>query len=593
MSKAVQVEPQESRSMLISALGLGVLRRWWLVSLVLLGCGAVSGALGIMLLLRQPPKPQCDRVFWPFASGSRRLYCAQEVAQKRTLEDLFKAIALVDGLSRNHPLRPLINRWVEVWSKQALDLAEEEFDQGNLERAIYFAKKIPAQTTAYALVSERIAYWEKVWAKGEGIFKRAEAALNAEDWRGTFSIMIRLLTVDNRYWSVNQYEALNQRIIQAQKDETQLVEAQRFLRAGGLDNLTKALSILQDLSSKGTIFQKSVQQSVSKVARALVSIAENALAQEDLNTALNALEQIPKEVSFWPEVQDWTEIAQAMAETWSETPEGYEAAIARLKKVSPNRPLYGKVQDYILRWSADIGYVRLLAEAQAQAADGSVGGLSRAIFQAQQIPSDSTQWNEAQQSIRQWSESLSDQQDRPILTQADETSFRGDLASLRAAIRQAQQIPSGSRLYAEAQSRIRDWQSQIQFQIQSQTQGFTIAAAPSASSTAPIQGSAQPISSSTDPSGDLLREAQAQAQQDTPSALAAAIETANQISPRSPQRAEAQRAINTWGNQLLGLAIRQATIDKNEAIAIAQQIPNFSSAYDAAQKQIQAWQGLP
>ncbi|MCG9889572.1 MAG: hypothetical protein MH252_00675 [Thermosynechococcaceae cyanobacterium MS004] len=593
MSKAVQVEPKESRSMLISALGLGVLRRWWLVSLVLLGCGAASGALGIMLLLRQPPKPQCDRVFWPFASGSRRLYCAQEVAQKRTLEDLFKAIALVDGLSRNHPLRPLINRWVEVWSKQALDLAEEEFDQGNLERAIYFAKKIPAQTTAYALVSERIAYWEKVWAKGEGIFKRAEAALNAEDWRGTFSIMIRLLTVDNRYWSVNQYEALNQRIIQAQKDETQLVEAQRFLRAGGLDNLTKALSILQDLSSKGTIFQKSVQQSVSKVARALVSIAENALAQEDLNTALNALEQIPKEVSFWPEVQDWTEIAQAMAETWSETPEGYESAIARLKKVSPNRPLYGKVQDYILRWSADIGYVRLLSEAQAQAADGSVGGLSRAIFQAQQVPSDSTQWNEAQQSIRQWSESLSDQQDRPILTQADETSFRGDLASLRAAIRQAQQIPSGSRLYAEAQSRIRDWQSQIQFQTQSQTQGFTIAAAPSASSAAPIQGSAQPISSSTDPSGDLLREAQAQAQQDTPSALAAAIETANQISPRSPQRAEAQRVINTWGNQLLGLAIRQATIDKNEAIAIAQQIPNFSSAYDAAQKQIQAWQGLP
>jgi hypothetical protein len=586
MSKAAKVEPTvDAFSKRAATMGLGLLRRWWLMSFVLLGCGAISGTLGVFLMLRQPPKPECSQVFWPFASGSLRLYCAQEGAQKRTLEDLFQAIALVDGLSQDHPLRPLINRWVEIWSKQALDLAEEEFDRGNLDRAIYFAEKIPSQTTAHALVEQRIKTWKTVWAKGDGIFKRAEAALRAENWRGAFAIMVGLLAVDNRYWSVAQYEALNRRIIVAQKDETQLVQAQRLLEAGGLDNLTKALSLVQGLS-EGSIFQKSIQTTVSKISRALVSLAEQALNRRDLDGALNALQQIPREVSFRKEVEDWTEIAQAMSNTWSETVEGYESAIAQLKKVGPDRPLYDKVQDYILKWSADISYVRVLEAAHVQAANGSVEDLSTAIEQARQVPSDSTQWKEAQKAISEWSNNLSNQQDQPILNRADDISAAGDPASLHAAIQQAKQISSGSPLYADAQQRIRDWQAQLGIGTNR----------PDAAPVQPKQAvkKAETASSDSNPadqaSDSLLQEAKNLAQKDTPTALASAIETANQISARSPLRTEAQQVINDWGYRMLALAARQATIDPNEAIAIAQQIPSFCTAYDEAQKQILAWQ---
>jgi hypothetical protein len=58
-------------------------------------------------------------------------------------------------------------------------------------------------------------------------------------------------------------------------------------------------------------------------------------------------------------------------------------------------------------------------------------------------------------------------------------------------------------------------------------------------------------------------------------------------------RAEAQRAIDRWGNQMLELAISQATTDKAQAIVIAQQIPSISAAYDKAQQQIQFWQPSP
>lgn len=595
MSKAAKVEPiVDAFSKRAATMGLGLLRRWWLMSFVLVGCGVASGTLGVFLLLRQPPKPQCSQVFWPFASGSLRLYCAQEGAQKRTLEDLFQAIALVDGLSQNHPLRPLIDRWVEIWSKQALDLAEEEFDRGNLDRAIYFAEKIPAQTTAHALVEQRIATWKTVWAKGDGIFKRAEAALRAENWRGAFAIMVELLAVDNRYWSVTQYEALNQRIIVAQKDETQLVQAQRLLEAGGLDNLTKALSLVQSLS-EGSIFQKSIQTTVAKISRALVTLAEQALNRRDLDGALNALQQIPREVSFRKEVEDWTAIAQAMSNTWSETAEGYESAIAQLKKVGPDRPLYDKVQDYILKWSADISYVRLLETAHTQAANGSVEDLSTAIEQARQVPSDSSQWKEAQKAIGEWSTNLSNQQDQPILNRADDISAAGDPASLQAAIQQARQISSGSPLYASAQQRIRDWQSQLGIgsnrsaavPVQPKQAAPKEEPASSDSRDSNNRSSSNPAEQASD---SLLQEAKTLAQKDTPAALASAIETANQIPARSPLRAEAQQVINDWGSQMLALAVRQATIDPNEAIAIAQQIPSFCTAYDEAQKQILAWQ---
>jgi hypothetical protein len=574
MSEASNLEPiAKSSPTLAKRLSLELLQRWWVVAIAFTGCAFGAGSLGILSLLHQPAKVNCQSVFWLFASASMRISCAQELAQKHTLEDLFEAISLVDSLPRSHPLRPLINRWVELWAKEALDLAEEEFHNGHLERAISFAKKIPAQTTAHTQVQERIKRWQSVWAKGEKVFKKADAALKNEDWRGAFSIMIGLLSVDNRYWAQTQYEALNQKIINAQKDEVQLVKAQRLFEAGGIDNLTKALGLVQDLS-EGTIFKKSIKETVDKIAKALVNIAEVALGREDITTALNALEQIPRDVSFWPEVQDWTDIANAMSDSWAGTVEGYQKAISELKKMKPERPLYAKAQDYVQKWTADISYVHLLEDARGKVAGGSTQALALAIEQARQIPSDSSQWKPAQQFISDWSSTLSSQQDQPILDRADTLSLRGNTASLQAAIQTAQQIGAGTPLYGEAQDRIKDWQSQL-------GQGSF------SKSTFDSKGT---LGSADRETNTLLQEAQRMAQKSTPTALASAIETANQIPIQSGLYGEAQQSIAAWGDQMLELATSKANYDLDSAIAIAQQIPTSAPAYSAAQDQIQTWQ---
>jgi hypothetical protein len=561
LSKPKKSADTEKWSETSAAIGLDILRpwlqRWWAISLGLLLVIGVSGGCGAWLLLQQSANPNCRFVFWPFASASLRLYCAQEAASRKNLEDLFEAIGLIDGLPMEHPLRPILNRRIEEWSKQALDLAEEEFHQGRLNRAIEFAKRIPSRTNAHRLVNQRIGYWQKVWAEGEKIYKAAEEKLvGQENWRAAFGVMVQLLSLDNRYWAKEKYESFNERIMQAQKDEVLLVKAERLLEAGGIDNLTKALNQLQELGD-GTIFKKSIQTATEKIGRALIEIAENSLNQQELSDALAALERIPQTVSFWPEVQDWISISNAMADTWTGTVGGYQSAIGQLQKVSTDRPLYNRMQNFIQGWMAEIGYVRVLEQAQAKAADGTVGSLWAAIAMAQQIPSNSQQSESSKQLIADWRMSIDVQQEATLPRPVEISPANGQ----QTVALPEQDFGALNNVESFPQQPVRP--------------------------AAPRQTTGNAFES---PEQQLLREARRTAENGTPQSLASAIETANQVSSQSSLRTEAELAMDTWGQRILEMAIQQAETDPRGAITIATQVPKSSSAYQSAQEQIQVWQ---
>jgi hypothetical protein len=364
------------------------------------------------------------------------------------------------------------------------------------------------------------------------------------------------LSLDNRYWAKEKYESFNERIMQAQKDEVLLVKAERLLEAGSIDNLTKALNQLQELGDD-TIFKKSIRTATEKIGRALIEIAENSLNQQELSDALAALERIPQTVSFWPEVQDWISISNAMADTWTGTVEGYQSAIGQLQKVGTDRPLYSRMQNFIQGWMAEIGYVRVLEQAQAKAADGTVGSLWAAIAMAQQIPSNSQQSEPSKQLIADWRMSIDVQQEAtlprpveisPINTQEPAAPPEQDFGAL---------------------DDIDASQSQ------------------SARPAEPRQTTGNALES---PEQQLLREARRTAENGTPKSLASAIETANQISSQSSLRTEAELAMDTWGQRILEIAIQRAETDPRGAIAIAAQVPKSSFSYQSAQEQIQVWQ---
>ncbi|NJM95737.1 MAG: hypothetical protein HC792_06275, partial [Acaryochloridaceae cyanobacterium CSU_5_19] len=147
----------------------------------------------------------------------------------------------------------------------------------------------------------------------------------------------------------------------------------------------------------------------------------------------------------WQAAQDLTKIAQASTSAWNGTIVGLEDAIQQAYKLGTDRPLYLKAQALIARWQGEIGNVRLLQEAQARAKTGDLQDLTSAVSQAQQVASNSDQFEVAQQEIEEWQSSIETRQDQPILDRADQLALSGNRSGLQAAIKEAQKFDqSGS-----------------------------------------------------------------------------------------------------------------------------------------------------
>lgn len=527
------------------------------------------GVVSTALLLKPPGLPNCPAIFWPVASASLRLYCAQVAANKRTLEDLLEAIALVNYLPADHPLRPEINRWVEQWSMQVLDFGEQAFHRGQLERAIEIAHEVPTNTRAHAAVPGRVDRWRSIWKQAEAIYQTAERLLQQQNWRYAFSAAVRLLSVGNRYWETTQYEALNQKIIVAQMDERKIGEARALARRGGIKNLEAAMRLLQQISPN-SYFRNKAQVVTAEIAKKMLDLAAVKLAAQDLQGAIAIAQQIPRSTSLWEEAQDFITLADAQSWTWSGTVLSLEEAIARAQQLGPNRPLYQKAQQLIARWELEIVALNQLSQAQELAQPGSMGSLKSAIALASQVPSSNPRWPEVQQEINQWTEEIQTMEDQPTLDRADQYANAGDRASLNSAIRTARRIGAGRPLYQEAQSRIQDWTGQLQLEAKQQ------------------RSWSQPKNLDLQ-SQRLMQSARRLASRGTPQGLASAIKTANQIDQVSLERPEADQVIDQWSQRILEIARQRAKADRAGAIAIAQQIPSFTSAYMDAQSQIQLW----
>lgn len=580
-SPANLLSPQDLTSPVLSGRNLGKSpwRRllpvswqvWAILATIVFGS---AGAIALALLFRIPGLPNCPAIFWPTASASLRLYCAQVAAGKQTLDNLLEAIALVNNLPSDHPLRPDIDRWVEKWSLELLELGEQAFHQGQLAQATEIAEKVPENTRAHGEVPERIQRWRSVWTQAEGIYQQAETALRQESWRRAFSQAVRLFAVDNRYWRTTQYEALNRKIIIAQQDDQKIAKARNLTRRGGLDNLVAAIQLLQDLSPE-SYFHKSAQRVMVQTARSLLDIAKSNLVDQDLQGAIAIAERVPANTALWQEAQDFIELAHAESWTWSDSIVGLEEAIAQARRIGSNRPLYSQAQDLMAQWELEIQALQLLNPAREWAQVGSAKGLSAAITQVQRIPPGNPRWQEAQQETSRWTQEIQTIEDQPILSQADQYASAGDLASLNSAIRTARRIGPGRSLYQEAQNKIQEWAQQIQAEKDLQRGRYF-----------PDNGLDDGLDIRSE---ELLRTGWDLAAKGTPQALAEAIQTANQISSSSTLRIQADQAMDQWGQQILELARQRVRTDRAAAIAIAQQVPRSTSAYADAQFQIQAW----
>lgn len=578
--------------------------QFWAILVVLISSGV--GITAVALLLKLPAVPNCPATFWPTASASMRLYCAQLAANKQTADNLLEAIALVDSLPKDHPLRLEINRQIEEWSLDILKIGEGKFQGGNLTEAIKIAKRIPDGTPAYKLVEEHIANWQKIWAKAQGIFEKTEEELRQTNWNMAFAEAVKLTSVENKYWATTKYDQLTGLVRIAREASAQLDKARDLSQSDKVDDILAAIKQAEKIPSNSYIY-KSAQKLIADSGKKLVKMAEYQLEEGNGKAVTEIAEKIPASVKLAEVKSDLIEIGRALTYAKSGSVSDLENAIASSKKIAQGRPLYAKAQKFASTWQREIEDVTRLERARTLASSGLTVDLRTAIVEAEKIPRGNPRYSEAREEMKRWKSQAETIEDQPYLDRASQIANFGNPVSLQEAIQEASRIAPGRALHSKAQEKISQWTGAIQRQ---QDQPYldqarslaaggnltsAITAAQQIKSGRSLHSEAQSDIRSwqTEIEGQQrLEEAYRTANAGTADSFANAIRVARQVPTSSKARSDARTVVNRWSYQILSMAQDRSSFNVTEAIAIAKMVPSGTEAYDSAQDQIRSWQKM-
>jgi hypothetical protein len=587
--------------------GSGKLPSWaksWVLWSFLLAL--IPGTIGVMamgILFKLPSAPNCPSIFWPLASASVRLHCAQLAASKDTVDDLLQAMDLVRQLPDSHPMRPEIDRSLEQWSKNILQIADERFQSGKLDDAIKIARRIPDNVSAYKLVEQQVNQWQSTWAKAETIYQSSEAQMREQKWHDAFMGSSRLLRIGNRYWATTKYEQLNRLIAMAREDGDKLAKAKGLAKEGTVKNILEAIKIAEAIKPESYIHKKA-QEAIPEFGRKMLALAQSKLNLRNADEALDIAREIPDSAKLQLEKEDFIALAEAQQSAWLGTVTGLETAISQAQQIDPSRPNYQKAQQLAANWQVEIQDVQRLEKARSLAIGGTIGDLTAAIGEAQQIPINNPRGKEARQEIGRWVAQVQTIEDRPFLDRAEQLALLEDTNSLQAAIVEASNIRRGRALYPEARNKIATWTGKIQrFQDQpyldrarelaaSGNVNDAIATAQQIPTGRSLSGEAQSAINQWQGeirAKDNWRQAREVALRGTPEALAEAIRIANRIPSANILRTDVGPAMDQWSQQILDIARSQSESDISRAIETARLIPKGTSAYSGAREQLRTW----
>ncbi|MGP0128629.1 MAG: chromosome segregation ATPase [cyanobacterium endosymbiont of Rhopalodia musculus] len=578
---------------------------WQLWVIALIFASGMVGFTATSMLLRLPKSPQCTSIFWPIASASMRIYCAQLEAAQGTVDSLLKAINLVEALPSDHSLRSEINRSVEEWAIAILDIAEEKFQSGQLQEAITIARKVPSHVQVYGVVEERIEKWRSLWQKGEEIFAEVEEKLRQSEWNKAFRSAVKLLSLPNKYWATTEYDATVKQIQLAQEESRKLNKAYQIFHRGGVDNWLAAIADARKISND-SYAHREAQDLIENAKNKLINYIEGLFEARRWQPLLEVVNRLPQSLLLIEEINDWKTLANAGMEAKIGTLESLEMAITSAQVIDADRSLYQKAQDLINRWQLEIEDVTRLKEAQNLARGGTVNDLNAAIAYAELIPSGNPRYQEVRQKIQAWVLEVQRVEDQPILDQARNIARGGTVVALQKAITKANMIDFNRTLYDEAQGNIHQWRAIIQQQEDQPILDQAIFLGNSKNYNGAIQ-TARRIGrgrvlfrEAQNKIGQWQQEIQAQkdlqeayliAQGGTSQALGSAIEVIRKIPGSTQVSNRSRQALNQWSYQLLSIAedkARKALFQ--EAISLAHIIPAESTSYHGAQTQIRAWQ---
>lgn len=567
-----------------------------------------SGGVGFMatsVLLNLNGVDNCNALYMPLTSATTRLYCAQIEADKQTVESLLKAIRMVEKLPQDNALRTDIDRKIEVWVTDIIDLAEEKYQAGELDEAIEIVEQIPSKVAAYSLVTERIKVWQTLWAEGESIYSQVQDSLSQGNIEEALQAAVQLSYLDNQYWSMVRYdEAINQ-IQLTRKENSELDAAIAASERGGIEAWLQTIEQAENISEDSFAY-KQAQKLIEEAQGNIINYIQGVIDQRRWDELLSLSDRLSNRVKFESMVMDWKILARAGLNAQKGNIANLESALVQIQSIRPSSPVYDQSQRLAGRWEKEISDVAIIEQGKNIALGGTVSQLQQAIEKLRSIPSGNPRYGEAQKTIAQWRRQIEVVEDEPTLDYAKDLAASNRLSSLQEAITQARKIRPGRALYSEAQENIRTWQTAIQriedqpiydraVELGQQKKYLeAIATADQISAGRALYGDIQQKVRTWQQELDAitkLEQAYDAAANNSAQGLSQAIKLAQSIpSGASQLRSEGTQAANRWSYSLLEIAEGQASSSLNQAIATARLVPSNTAAYNAAQAQIAAWQ---
>jgi hypothetical protein len=336
-----------------------VQNRWVWVGMAFVVMGAAS-VRAVQFLLEVAELPDCWTLYLSQHSPSAQLYCAETIASKRTIEDLQRAISLVNQLPSEDSLRAKGDRLMEQWSLELLSLGEMAFQSGNLDRAVKAARTIPVRSRSFQTAEARIRAWETLWEEAETIYQEADAKLSQQQWSQVMGIARKLLTLGNDFWATTKYRELMEQLEIAQGDKNQPQNAAaakqpQFRQAASTTNPAETYLARLKREEDATI--------AARLDKAYALARSGSLA--DLRSAVSEAQQVLYNTARFDEVRQAIQTWEQQIEALEDRPHleraialasrgdaaSLQAAIDAAYQIYVGRALYPEARQYIDRWT--------------------------------------------------------------------------------------------------------------------------------------------------------------------------------------------------------------------------------------------------
>ena len=530
-----------------------------------------SGVLGLWAmawLTRIPPLPDCDDVTAASADGDR-LICAQSALRSGNAKHLIQAVQLSANFAPTHPLYAETYPVLIESSERLLEKATEKMHEGDLATAKEWAGQIPLDTPLRDAAQSQIWDWQQEWKQGQELENSIEQAIAARDWQAANKDLQQLKLLSSDYWVGQRHGELQQ---SKQLEETawaQIEQARGLANTGDPANIGQALVIAQRINLTSKAWNEA-QDEIDRWSQNLLLYSFQRWELGDVEGAIAAVQKVPPDPDLAPEAHDLIEFSHAMrlAQQAQQENPGYTQlfqlmeAIRAAEQIPTNSSFYQTAQQSLKAWKAELEDLRTLQFANNVASLRQGWAYDYAADLALTVELERPRRLQAQTLIAHWQDEIERIEDRPFLIRAAALARKATIPALQAAIAEARNVDLGRALRIDAQTLIADWLDQIEV-IQDQ----------------PILNEANQLATA-----DKLREA---------------IEVAQQIQDDRALHGQAQAMIQDWTRTLQiqedtpilaeakSLAYRGSLTD---AINVASQIAPGRALYGEAQNAIDLWE---